>query len=178
MLQTKRNTVLNAISSNPARLAHAGTLPAWQRYNGVVWKHLGPESLSTLALERAVSSVAVVSALGGLFAWDDPVPEYKLKMSATLPETGRLATLWEPELSGIARESDLVIDLLPLEHRSAFQLGTRSNWVRIELTGPNGERAGHNGKAAKGRLARALLESGSLDVTLSQWEEEWDLRVT
>jgi hypothetical protein len=51
-----------------------------------------------------------------------------------------------------------VIDLLALEQSAAMTRPAGLPWHRVELFGPNGERSGHNGKAAKGRLARSLLE--------------------
>jgi uncharacterized protein len=52
----------------------APTLPAWQRYSGVVWQHLDPATLTGRARWRA-ASIVVVSALGGLFGFEDPVPD-------------------------------------------------------------------------------------------------------
>lgn len=155
-----------------------GTLPAFQRYSGVVWQHLDPGTLDGDTLTRAKNSVAVVSALGGLFAFDDLVPDYKLKVGASLTPYGRLAKFWQPHLTeAISDELQthlhsggrFVIDLLALEQAEAVRRPAGWDWFRIELLGPNGQRSGHNGKAAKGRFARALLSTEQPLELLEGW---------
>ena len=51
------------------------TLPAWQRFTGVVWEHLAPGELSTEAQAWAELSVLVITSLTGLSSWSDPVPD-------------------------------------------------------------------------------------------------------
>ena len=54
-----------------------------------------------------------------------------------------------------------VVDLLPNEHRAAWVPdGSRYELVRADFVVAEGKPAGHAGKAAKGRVARMLLESG------------------
>jgi len=173
-LQEPRD-VVNALLNDESVPLPAGarrtvpvSLPAFQRYNGVVWKHLDPASFTDKMLVRALASVVVVSAIGGLFAYDDPVPEYKLKVGASLRGIGAVSKMWLPFL-GKAIELELqkdchdgqryVIDLLALDQSAAMKRPAGLPWYRVELFGPKGERSGHNGKAAKGRLARSLLES-------------------
>lgn len=147
------------ISPQGARWTGSGCLPAYRRYSGVVWQHLDEATLSPPARATAASSVLVASALGGLFAWADPVPEYKLKMSARSSTTGRLAAFWQPHLAPLLT-GQAVFDLTALEQTRALSRPARADWVRVELVDGQGRRSGHAGKAAKGRLARALLEQG------------------
>jgi cytoplasmic iron level regulating protein YaaA (DUF328/UPF0246 family) len=152
------------------------TLPAHRRYRGVVWQHLDPDTFDPAMTLRAANSVLVVSALGGFFAWDDPVPAYKLKLGARSEPTGVLSRFWRPALAPLLVGSP-VVDLTALEQSAALARPVRSDWVRVELVGPDGARSGHHGKAAKGRLARSLLEHGP-DV-LDRYEdlEGWTLRL-
>lgn len=150
------------------------TLPVWQRFRGVVWEALAPEALSEPARRRAEKGVIVVSAVLGLSAWDDPVPDFRLKLSATLPPIGRFAAFWQQPLTEALNdrlEGATVVDLLPNEHRSAWiPDGDRYDLVRPRLTTRDGKPAGHDGKATKGRLARALLESGDVARTLATFD--------
>jgi len=162
-------------------LVGAPTLPAWRRFSGVVWEHLGPASLGAAARRRARAGVIVVNAVTGLAGWDDPVPDFRLKLSASVPPVGNLAAFWRPPLSRVLHErltGHTVIDLLPNEHRAAWTVDAGSyRLVRPVLATPDGKPAGHAGKAAKGRLARALLESRDVDRTLASFDAG-ELRLT
>lgn len=168
----------NLAAARAANLALMGstTLPASSRYTGVVWDHLAPSTMSAAVRRRAGSSVLVVSGLLGLVAFDDPVPDYKLKIGATLPGLGKLATWWREPLSTVMNErltGCWVVDLLPNEHRAAWNPspGDYAGAVSVTFVEKSGQVAGHDAKAAKGSLARHLLESKSApDVALRAWK--------
>ncbi len=163
-------------SAKVANLAVVGapTMPAHERFTGVVWDHLGPRTLTAAALQRAEAGVLVVSALTGLTAWDDPVPDFRLKLSASVPPVRNLATFWRPTLSATLNDQlagHIVVDLLPNEHRAAWvPEPERYELVRPLLLTHGGRPAGHGGKAAKGLLARALLTSGDVIATLATFD--------
>lgn len=150
------------------------TLPAHERFTGVVWGHLDPTSLATAARRRAEAGVLVISALTGLTAWNDPVPDFRLKMSAAVPPVGNVAAFWRPRLSPVLNdhlEGHTVVDLLPNEHRNAWvPAPDRYDLIRPTLLHRDGKPAGHGGKAAKGLLARALLTSGDVAGTLATFD--------
>lgn len=150
------------------------TLPACERYTGVVWGHLSPNTLSTAARRRAVDSMVVVSGLLGLVGFDDPVPDYRVKMGASLAPIGKLSTWWREPLSHTLNdwaEGRIVIDLLPNEHRAAWTPGDGvRDHVVVTFVETSGKVAGHDAKAAKGLLARHLLEcSGDPMTALRTW---------
>jgi cytoplasmic iron level regulating protein YaaA (DUF328/UPF0246 family) len=141
------------------------TLPVWKRYTGVVWDHVEPASLSPADRRRIV----VVSGLFGLLRGDDPVPDYRLKMSANLAPLGKLSTWWRDELSETlnryatgrtTKQRRVLVDLLPQEHRAAWTPDSRVTGLSVELVDPTGKPGGHFAKAAKGELARAILTRG------------------
>jgi len=151
------------------------TLPACERYTGVVWEHLSPDTLSTTARRRATESVVVVSGLLGLVGFDDPVPDYRVKMGASLKPMGKLSTWWREPLSTALNDwgaGRVVIDLLPNEHRAAWTPGdTVREHVVVTFVEKTGKVAGHDAKAAKGMLARHLLESaGDPMDALDSWK--------
>lgn len=141
------------------QLVGAPAMPAWRRYTGVVWDHLDPATLPPAVRER----IWVVSGLAGLVGAVDPLPDYRLKMSARLPDIGALAAWWRDDLTDALIEGlkgRTVVDLLPQEHRAAIDW-TRVDHVRLDLvTRSGGKAGGHAAKAAKGLLARSLLEPG------------------
>ncbi|HEV8298450.1 MAG TPA: peroxide stress protein YaaA, partial [Acidimicrobiales bacterium] len=117
-----------AIASNVA-LDSAPTMPAIQRYAGVLYESLDYRSLPRRLRDRIDAQVVIVSGLWGLVAPRDPIPDYKLKMGASLAPVGRLAMHWRPHLSPVLDEhvaGRAVWDLLPLEHASAWKHDGRS----------------------------------------------------
>jgi len=163
-------------AAKAANLTASGgpTLPAHQRFTGVVWGHLDPPSLGAAARRRAEAGVLVLSALTGITAWADPVPDFRLKLSASVPPVGNVAAFWRPRLSPVLNdhlEGHTVVDLLPNEHRNAWVPEPhRYELLRPALEHRDGKPAGHGGKAAKGLLARALLTSGDAAVTLAGFD--------
>lgn len=165
-----------------ASLTKSPALPAWQRYTGVVWDALDVGSLPATARRRAIASTVVVSGLLGLVALDDPTPEYRLKIGATLGPLGKLSTWWRPTI-GTALTTwstdRFVVDLLPIEHRAACSSATMHG-VSVRFVDRGGIVAGHDAKAAKGRLARHLLVSGGqpADALLSWDDPRFELLIT
>ncbi len=169
LLGARGDLLAEARAANRA-LVGAPTLPAWARFSGVVWEHLGPSSLDVRARRRAEAGVVVVSAVTGVSAWSDPVPDFRLKLSARLDPVGGLAAFWRPHVSAAIdalAAGHTVVDLLPLEHRAAWTPDpSRYRVVTPVLANVEGRPAGHAGKAAKGRVARRILETGRIESAL------------
>ena len=158
----------------------APTLPAWQRFTGVVWQHLDVGGLAPDAHARAADAVVVVSALAGLSALDDPLPDHRLKLSVRLEPLGRLSSWWQPTLAATLDrhlEGRLVVDLLPQEHAAAWSpVDGAFDHRRVRFVGHDGRVAGHTAKAAKGLLARALVSSDDPERVLATWRHP-ELRI-
>lgn len=154
----------------------APTMAAHERYTGVVWDHLSPSTMSAKVHTRATESIIVLSGLLGLVGFDDQVPDYKLKMGASFAPIGKLSTWWREPLSKAlnARLAGChVIDLLPNEHRAAWTPtpDAYASLSSVTFVEKSGKVAGHDAKAAKGLLARHLLESnGSPIAALEAWQ--------
>lgn len=148
-----------------AVLHTAPTLPAIDRYTGVLYDALDIESLRGAAAARARQRLAVGSALFGLLRAGDPVPAYRLSATAKLPGsaplTGRWRPVLEPVLADVAAQ-ELVIDL---RSGSYAALGRLPAAVRVGVLAEHadGRRTvvSHFNKAHKGRLARALATTRS-----------------
>lgn len=153
MLGVKGTHLDRAQAANLA-LIGASSLPAWQRYTGVVWDHLDPSRLTPTERSR----ILVASGLGGIFAAEDPVPDYRLKMGASVPGIGSVTRYWREHLfdqiSEIAQRVT-VVDLLALEQRKA--LPPHLGMLEVTLRTRAGALGGHAAKAAKGLLAHHLV---------------------
>ena len=148
-----------------AALTTTATLPARDRYTGVVYDNLAQATLTGAARRRATSSLVVASALFGLLRPGDRVPAYRLSATTVLPGVGGLAALWRPALEPLlAARTDLVVDL---RSGAYAQLARAPGAVRVRVLR---EAAGvrtvvsHDNKWTKGRLARALCEHGARTV--------------
>ena len=142
----------------------AKTLPASQRYTGVVWDHLDLGSLPLALKKFADQNIVIISGLLGLVAAGDPTPDYRLKIGASLTPIGKLSSWWRDELSRALNKycaGAVVVSLLPQEHASAFVADEKaiSQFLHVDLATKSGKAGGHDAKAAKGRLARHLLLS-------------------
>jgi cytoplasmic iron level regulating protein YaaA (DUF328/UPF0246 family) len=141
-----------------AELWTAPTVPAIQRYTGVLYDALDIRSLSRAQRARADRRLAVGSALFGLVRAADPIPAYRLSAGSTLPGVPGLRAVWRPALSPVlATLDELVVDL---RSGSYAALAPVAGAVTVQVLSerPDGTRAvvSHFNKAHKGRLARLL----------------------
>ena len=152
-------------------LIGAPSLPAWQRYTGVVWGHLDLASFDSTTRSSTIKRIFVPSGLAGMVRADDPLPSYRLKMGARLSPFGNMASWWRDDMTDAFVshvKKTIVVDLLPNEHRSALNWANIPHVVRIDLVSKKGAVVGgHNAKAAKGLLARHLLQSGNTPLSTS-----------
>lgn len=143
-------------------LRGAKTLRARERYTGVVWDHLDLASLTSAQQKFADANIIVVSGLLGLVCAGDAIPDYRLKIGASLAPMGKLSTWWRESLSLALNEfctNSIVVDLLPQEHSAAFVPNEQllNKYFRVDLATKSGTAGGHDAKAAKGLLARHLI---------------------
>lgn len=167
LLGVKGAHLERALAANRALIGSA-TLPAWQRYTGVVWDHLNLASMTSAERKNAVSRLFVPSGLLGIVRADDPIPDYRLKMGARLTPFGVVSKWWRDDLTeafAAVVKKRVVIDVLPNEHRAAFDFSLLPTVRRVDLVSRNGGVVGgHNAKAAKGLLIRHLLMTKGLSI--------------
>lgn len=155
------------------------TVPAIERYTGVLYDALDPRSLPASHRRRLDAQVRIFSGLWGVVGPSDPIPDYKLKMGASLARTGKLSTWWRPAVTeALAPEvaGRTVWDLLPNEHRAAWAPdldGAPSPAKIVSVRFADVVRRGgrtelvtvaHWNKLLKGALVRHLVATRSADV--------------
>ncbi|WP_225849566.1 peroxide stress protein YaaA [Streptomyces sp. HPF1205] len=156
-----------------AGLRTAPALPAGRLYTGVLYDALDLAGLTAAARRRAHQSVLVFSGLWGALRLTDRVPPYRCSMGVRLPALGGPAGYWRPHLEAVLPEAaggGLVLDLRSSAYAAAWKpggdLARRTATVRVlhvSLVAGVEKRTvvSHFNKATKGRLLRALLESGA-----------------
>jgi cytoplasmic iron level regulating protein YaaA (DUF328/UPF0246 family) len=172
LLGVKGESLDRAVRSNRRLIRQPLALPAAERFTGVVHDHLGLADLSAAARRRAETDIVFFSALGGVVAPVDPLPDHRAKMSISLEPLGKLSTWWRAQVDDVLSprlEGAVVVDLLPKEHAAAItpRPDRWAAWIqaRFEFEAPDGTRkiVGHEAKAGKGLFARHLLSCGSAD---------------
>nr|WP_218861521.1 peroxide stress protein YaaA [Nocardioides panzhihuensis] len=151
-----------------AHLAEAPTARADRIYTGVLYDALSPATLSPAAKRRATSRVMVTSSVFGLVGLADRIPAYRLSGDTTLPGIGGIQAHWRAHLGPGMTEAlgdGLLVDLRSGTYAAFWrpeEVAARTATVRV-LHEHNGQRkvVSHFNKATKGRLVRALLESGA-----------------
>jgi cytoplasmic iron level regulating protein YaaA (DUF328/UPF0246 family) len=141
-----------------AALWTSPTLPALERYTGVLYDALGVRTLTRAQRARAGRRLAVGSALFGLVRGEDAIPAYRLSAGSALPGLPTLRSIWKPALSPVlGAAGELVVDLRSGSYAALAPVpGAVTLAVLSER--PDGARAvvSHFNKAHKGRLARLL----------------------
>lgn len=146
-----------------AALWTSPTLPAIDRYTGVLYDALDIGSLNGAAARRARARLAVGSALFGLVRADDPIPAYRLSAGSRLPGGQTLAARWKPVLEPVLAKvaaAELVVDLRSGSYANLGRVPDAVGVVHVDVLAehPDGRRTvvSHFNKAHKGRLARVL----------------------
>ena len=141
-----------------AVLRSSATMPAIERYTGVLYDALDVASMTRAQRARADRRLAVGSALFGVVRAGDAIPAYRLSAGSTLPGMPTLRTFWKPALTQVLTGIDeLVVDLRSGSY-AALAPVSGAVTVRVVSEHSDGTRAvvSHFNKAHKGRLARLL----------------------
>jgi cytoplasmic iron level regulating protein YaaA (DUF328/UPF0246 family) len=179
-LDGARAQVLAALGGG---VADGRTRRAIDRYTGVLYGQLDWPSLPPAARRLGARTVLIASGLWGVSGPTDPIPEYRLKMSASLAPLGKLSTWWRPQLSAALSDhlaGRLVWDLLPNEHAAAWrpEQAAPARRVTVRFLDGNGRTVSHWNKLLKGALVRNLLtERPDGPEALAGWEHPSGYRV-
>lgn len=139
----------------------APTMPALERYTGVLYDALDYEGLSSAALRRAGEKLFIQSALFGLVPAMEQIPDYRLSADSRLPGLN-LREIWEaahltvwPRMIGpildARSESYAALNPVP-KNRENYFLEVRDQAM--------GRALNHFNKKAKGAFVRSALEQG------------------
>ena len=165
-----KGEALEAALGVNAALPNGPLLPASQRYTGVMFDHLAYGEMETRARTAFNKRALLFSGLWGLLRPRDLIPDYKLKMDASLPGLGPLATYWRPHISAVLNPlaaRKVVWDLLPGVHARAWDGKTDyvARWqVKfVEEKGGKLRTVTHWSKALKGALVRTICANRVTD---------------
>lgn len=148
-----------------ARVRTAPTLPAVDRYTGVLYDALGAASLDATARRWLGRNVLIHSAPLGPVGALDGIPAYRLAANASVPGLGSLRRVWADAVTAaLAEQSPSFV--LDLRSEAYVALGpvpaeVSSVFLRVVTEDESGatRALNHFNKHAKGVLLRALVQS-------------------
>jgi len=169
-----------------AALRTAATLPAVDRYTGVLYDALEAETMDAAARRWLGAHVLIHSAPFGPVGALDAIPAYRLAAGTSLPHLPPLRRVWADAVSAALAESapPFVLDLRSEAYAALGPVpaGVPQAYLRVVAEGPDGtSRAlNHFNKHAKGELTRRLATErpriGSL-AGLRRWADAAGLRL-
>lgn len=169
-----------------ASLRVAPTMPAIDRYTGVLYDALDASSLDAAARRWLGRHVHIHSAPFGPIGALDAVPSYRLGATASLPGLPPLRMLWaQPVTAAIAATApDAVLDLRSEAYAALGPVPTEVPSLFVRVVSERGDgtvRArNHFNKHAKGALVRALATERPRLRSLGafvRWAERAGIRV-
>ena len=138
-------------------------LEAWKRYSGVVWIHVDPATLRATQRQR----ILIPSAFYGVTTANDDIADYRLSMNTSLRDLGVVSTFWRETVTEALRphcDGASVVNLLTREYAAAVNFDLLAESCRIVnirfVSSDELNAVGHDAKAVKGFLARAILQGG------------------
>jgi uncharacterized protein len=100
-------------------------MAAIDRYGpGVMYGAMEFAALPTGAQRRLLENGVIFSGMFGLLRPDDLIPNYRLRMEATVDGIGKVSRYWRPHLSPLLNrllEGKVVWNLLPATHEEAWE---------------------------------------------------------
>lgn len=154
----------SAIADNAA-LRSAPTMPAVDRYTGVLYDALDAASLPTAGRRWLGSHVLIHSAPLGPVGALDGIPSYRLGAGTSLPGIASLRSTWAGPVSDAlaARHPPLVVDLRSEAYTALGPVPAHIDSVYVRVVTEDGDGAAvralnHFNKHAKGAFVRTLAE--------------------
>ncbi len=165
---------------NNLTIFKAPLMSALDRYSpGIMYKSMDFAGLPTGAQRRLLENAIIFSGLFGLLRPDDLIPNYKLKIDASLPELGKVSKYWRDYVSPQLNETlkdHVVWNLLPKAHRDAWKdEHTYKQMVDVafydKVDGGDYKALTHGVKPLRGQLVNYLVREMVENIEgVMEWE--------
>ncbi|MGK2855116.1 MAG: YaaA family protein [Microbacteriaceae bacterium] len=145
-------------------LRRSATMPALDRYAGVLYDAIGVGALDAPARSFAAEHLLIHSALFGLIGADDAIPAYRFSHDSRLPGHDLRAEWAGPTARQLAGSDGLILDLRSAAYAILGPLPDAPRAWTLRVVAPDdhgGHRVlSHFNKKSKGLLVRELLSAG------------------
>lgn len=148
--------------ANNAQLRTAATMPAVDRYTGVLFDALDAQSLDADGRAWLGKHVWIHSAPFGPVGARDALPAYRMAAGAALPEVGPLKRFWAVATSEAiaAVQPGFVLDLRSEAYVALGPVPEQVDAAYVRVVTGTGRALNHFNKREKGLLVRALAQHG------------------
>ena len=178
LLGVKGDTLAEAVEANRT-IYRSPLMAAVDRYSpGVMYAAMDFASLPTGSQRRLLENGIIFSGLFGLLRPDDLIPNYRLKMDASVEGIGKASAYWKEPLSNTLNallEGQAVWNLLSGSHETAWDdAGSYGRMIRVKFyKEEDGERkaVSHGVKELRGALVAYIVNETADSVeALDDWE--------
>ena len=141
------------------------TMPALERYSGVLFDAIDYYNLSEGAIARAGERLFIQSALFGLLPAMEQIPDYRFSAGSKLPGIN-LREFW-PQYHALVwpRMVGPILDMRSKEYQEINPIPMEREHYVVEVLGSDGKLLNHFNKKSKGLFVRAALESGLDEIS-------------
>jgi len=139
-------------------LRTAQTMPAADRYTGVLFDALDAPSLDRAARRWLGAHVLIHSAPFGPVGALDPIPAYRLAAGTSLPGIRPLRRHWAEPTSAALQGSGFLLDMRSEAYVALGPIPDAVPSAYVRVVTPTGRALNHFNKKAKGELVRMLAE--------------------
>jgi cytoplasmic iron level regulating protein YaaA (DUF328/UPF0246 family) len=176
ILELKGNKLTSAIQKT-LNFENELTTPSITRYDGVMFKSINFEGMTTQQKENFNNSVIFIDGMFGLLKPQDLIPDYKLKITSKFGRFS-MTSFWKENLyqilNNIFQNTELVIDILPGAHRKVVNFSYAKNFVEIMFVKQIGDKlknAGHESKSLKGEIINFIVKHDKISIDeLKTWK--------
>lgn len=174
----KGESLKEAIEVN-SQILGSPLMSALERYSpGVMYRAMDFGSLPTGAQRRLLENGIIFSGVFGLLRPDDLIPNYKLKIDASIPKLGKVSTFWKAQLSALLNRTikdQIVWNLLPGAHQDAWDDDhSYLEMITVKFVDEKkGKRTSvtHGVKPLRGKLVNYIVSEMGEDVeALNEWK--------
>lgn len=161
-------------------LRTAPTMPAVDRYTGVLYEALAADDLDRAGRSWLGRHVLIHSAPFGPIGALDPIPAYRLAAGTSLPGIPPLRRHWSGPTGAALAGAGFVLDLRSEAYASLGPIPATTPTAYVRVVTGTGRALNHFNKKAKGELVRALAMTRPRVRRLSDllaWASESGLRL-
>ena len=149
---------LGDIEHNRA-LRTAATMPAIDRYTGVLFDALDAQGMDTAARRWLGQHVLIHSAPFGPVGALDHIPAYRLAAGTSLPGVAPLRRHWAGATSEALSALGFILDLRSEAYAALGPLPAGTQFAYVRVVTETGRALNHFNKKSKGELVRALAHT-------------------